>query len=269
MAAASVQTAATAEQQGSVLTADAPAAVVPARSVQTVTVTLRPTAPGACAWRLVCRTVQEGSRPVSAANAPPAEVCVARQSERSAHAIHGQFCAELARTAAEPHAAMQVATQVAAEPCHPTLQVQDVHCDDAPKRDTWAMASVPALNSLLAAPVTPHERWLRDQEANHGLHLAALMRQLPAARLCFGPVVRGYRRRVRVCFTNVGRLPAAWALAGADMRDLEVEAWVEAPRPANAAEALDTLIVENRLFEYSPMGGCLAPGESCTVRDFS
>jgi hypothetical protein len=61
-------------------------------------------------------------------------------------------------------------------------------------------------------------------------------------------------------------LDAHWQLGGADAPDVELEAWVEPPRPHTDAEAEADFIQQNRVFEYTPHGGALRPGEVCTVR---
>ena len=58
-----------------------------------------------------------------------------------------------------------------AQASYPTLQIQDVHCAEAPKRAVWDMLRVPTINAALSAPVPAHELWLPEQEDTNGMVL--------------------------------------------------------------------------------------------------
>ena len=146
---------------------------------------------------------------------------------------------------------------------YPTLQIQDVHCDDLPKRAMWDMLGVPAVNALLAAPVPQHEVWVHEQATHHGMTLEQVMLHLVPTRVALGPVVRGCYRTVSFHLVNTGALDAEWQLGGSN--EMELENWVEPSRPFTEAEAEADFIQQHRIFEHAPHGGTLAPGQGCTV----
>ena len=107
---------------------------------------------------------------------------------------------------------MQVAVTLRTEACYPELQVQDMLCEDLPKLSAWHMASVPALNSALAAAVPPHEAQLAWREQHEGVIVEELLPHLQPLALALGTVPLGTRRTVALHFVNIGKFAAAPSL---------------------------------------------------------
>jgi hypothetical protein len=100
---------------------------------------------------------------------------------------------------------VQAVTELVAEGGFPTLQLQDVHCEDMPKRSAWDMLQVPTLNAHLAEPVPARELWLQEQEARHGMHLQEAMEHLVPVPIALGPVTHGTCRTIAFHLVNTGR----------------------------------------------------------------
>lgn len=163
---------------GVTLSTQTPSGTLPGRSVLDVPIYLYPAQRGLVATSLICRTSRPGSQAASDNGGPTSSPGMAPQ---------------------------EVATSVSALACFPTLEVQDVFCDEMPKRTAWDALRIPALNKLLTSPVSETERWLREQEHHAGMTLTEVMEQLPSTRLALGPVVQGCIRTVTFRLVNTGR----------------------------------------------------------------
>jgi hypothetical protein len=163
-------------------------------------------------------------------------------------------------------ASMQVSIAVTGEACLPILQIQDVVSDSMARVCAWACFNTNTLNEQLAGTVSSNERWLEDQEANHGMDLKDVIANMTAVEVQFGTICPGQTSNMRIWLTNTGRLPARWQLGGSDLPDLELENWVEPSLPRNDQEALADFVKEQRIFQHHPHAAFLAPGEGCEVR---
>jgi hypothetical protein len=161
--------------------------------------------------------------------------------------------------------ALQARITLSGEACLPTLQIQDVFSASMARSCAWACFNAPDLNKQLSAHVSANELWLLDQEENHGMDLKDVIANLKPTPVHFGTICPSQVSIVRVWFTNTGRMPARWQLGGSDLPDLELGNWVEPSLPRNNQEALADFILENRIFQYHPHSGALAPGEGCEV----
>jgi hypothetical protein len=185
---------------------------------------------------------------------------------------HGLACPcgpQLDVAAHSPHnhgpATMQVSIAVTGDACLPTLEIQDVLSNSMARVCAWSCFNVSTLNEQLAGTVSSNERWLEDQEAQHGMDLKDVIANMTAVEVHFGIVCPGQASIMRIWLVNTGCLPARCQIGGSDLPDLELENWVEPSLPRNEEESLADFVKEHRIFQYHPHTASLAPGEGCEV----